>query len=255
MYRAIDPLIGRTVAIKVLLVDDPELRARFQQEVRVAGTLTHQHIVAIYDYGESQGRPFIVMEYVEGRTLADRLRDAQPLTLPEKVRLIQQLCAALDYAHASGVVHRDIKPANLMLDRRGDLKVVDFGIAKLGEGQLTRAGDVLGTLMYMSPEQVNGEAVDRRSDVFAVGVVIYEILSLRRAFQGDTSSQLIRAILHQEPLALTHLLPVSIRSGTWSFRPRSGRTPRSAIRRSGSSPPMCHESGRLPRPFRTWGLL
>jgi serine/threonine protein kinase len=207
VYRALDPAIGRTVAIKVLLVDDPELRARFQQEVRAAGTLTHQHIVSVYDYGESEGRPYIVMEYIDGRSLADVLRDRFPLTLAHRLRLVQQLCAALDYAHAHGVVHRDIKPGNVMLDQHGDLKVVDFGIAKLGEGQLTRAGNVLGTLAYMSPEQVEGGAVDRRSDIFSVGVVLYELVTSRRAFPGDTASSLIRAIINEQPVAPTALVP------------------------------------------------
>ena len=184
VYRAHDPQIGRTIAIKVLLVDEDDLRARFRQEVRTAGTLTHQNIAAIYDYGEADGRPFIVMEYVEGRTLAELLRDRVPLTLAYKLRLIQQLCAALDYAHARGVVHRDIKPANLMLDRHGDLKIVDFGVAKMGDGQLTRTGDVLGTLTYMSPEQIDGGVIDRRSDIFSVGVVLYEVVSSHRAFRG-----------------------------------------------------------------------
>ena len=208
VYRAYDPHIDRTIAIKVLLVDDdPGLRERFQQEVRAAGTLSHQHIVAVHDFGNVDGRPYIVMEYVDGRTLSDVLRDRSTLTLADKLRLMQQLCAALDYAHARGVVHRDIKPANLMIDQRGDLKVVDFGIAKLGDGQLTRTGNVLGTLTYMSPEQIEGRSVDRRSDIFAVGVVLYELLSSRHAFQGDTPSTIIRAIIHDQPVALTELMP------------------------------------------------
>ncbi len=207
VYRAYDPRIGRTVAIKVLPVDDPELRARFEREVRAAGTLNHQHIVSIYDYGEADDRPFIVMEYINGHSLAERLRDSLPLSWPEKIRLIQQLCAALDYAHAHGIVHRDIKPANLMIDERGDLKVVDFGIAKIGEERLTRSGNVLGTLMYMSPEQVNAAPIDRRSDIFSVGVVIYETLTSRPAFQADSSSKLIHAILYEQPEPLTHVLP------------------------------------------------
>ena len=189
VYRAHDPQIGRTIAIKVLLVNDEELRARFRQEVRTAGTLTHPNIVAIHDYGEANGLPFIVMEYVEGRTLAEVLRDPTPFPLADKIRLMQQLCAALDYAHARGVVHRDIKPANLMLNRHGEMKVVDFGIAKVNDGDLTRTGSVLGTLTYMSPEQVDGGVIDRRSDVFSVGVVLYELVSTYRAFQGETPSQ------------------------------------------------------------------
>jgi len=225
VYRALDPAIGRTVAIKVLLVDDPQFRARFQQEVRAAGTLTHQHIVSIYDYGESEGRPYIVMEYVDGRSLADVLHDRFPLTLAHRLRLVQQLCAALEYAHAHGVVHRDIKPANVMLDQHGDLKVVDFGISKIGEGQLTRTGNVLGTLTYMSPEQIEGGMVDRRSDIFSVGVVMYELVTSRRAFAGDTASTVIRAIIHDQPVAPSEIV-VEERSSAgghlWRHTSRNG---------------------------------
>ncbi|HEY7185900.1 MAG TPA: TonB family protein [Vicinamibacterales bacterium] len=208
VYRAYDPHIDRTIAIKVLLVhDDPALRERFQQEVRAAGTLSHQNIVGVHDFGDVDGRPYIVMEYVDGRTLSDVLLDPAALTLADKLRLMQQLCAALDYAHTRGIVHRDIKPANLMIDRRGDLKVVDFGIAKLGDGQLTRTGNVLGTLAYMSPEQIEGRSIDRRSDIFSVGVVLYELVTSRHAFQGDTPSTIIRAIIYDQPVALTTLVP------------------------------------------------
>lgn len=207
VYRAYDPQIGRAVAIKVLHVNDEDLRARFRLEVRTAGTLTHQNIATIYDYGESNGQPFIVMEYVEGQTLAERLRQQPPLPLADALRMIQQLCSALDYAHARDVVHRDIKPANLMLDRRGDVKVVDFGIAKVGDGQLTRAGEVLGTLRYMSPEQIDGAAIDRRSDVFAVGLVLYELVAGQQAFQGDTPSRVMHAILHEHPVPLVERVP------------------------------------------------
>jgi serine/threonine-protein kinase len=207
VYRAHDPQIGRTIAIKVLNVNDQDLHARFRQEVRTAGTLTHPNIVAVHDYGEANGLPFIVMEYVEGQTLAEVLRDRVALSLPYKIRLMQQLCAALEYAHARGVVHRDIKPANLMLDRNGDVKVVDFGIAKAGDAELTRTGSVLGTLTYMSPEQIEGGLIDRRSDIFSVGVVLYEVMSSHRAFQGETPSQIIRAILNEQPVALAERCP------------------------------------------------
>jgi serine/threonine-protein kinase len=208
VYRAHDPQIGRTVAVKVLNANDSYVQARFRQEVRTAGTLTHPNIATVYDCGETSGASFIVMEYVEGQTLADALLAPVPLALAHKVRLMQQLCAALDYAHARGVVHRDIKPANLMLDRHGDLKVVDFGIAKAADhGELTRTGSVLGTLAYMSPEQIEGGPIDRRSDIFAVGLVLYELMSSRRAFRGETPSQIIRAILNEQPVGLSERCP------------------------------------------------
>ena len=207
VYRAHDPHIGRAVAIKVLVGNDDDLRVRFRQEVRIAGTLAHPNIVAIHDYGEADGRPFIVMEYIEGETLASVLRHRTPLSTAERIRLMQQLCAALEYAHGRGVIHRDIKPANLMLSREGDLKVVDFGIAKVKDARLTRTGDVVGTLVYVSPEQLCGGHIDERSDIFSVGVVLYEVLSTHCAFRRDTPSQVMHAILHEQPLGLTACCP------------------------------------------------
>jgi serine/threonine-protein kinase len=207
VYRAHDPQIGRTVAIKVLHVDDDELRRRFRREVQSAGTLKHPNIVTVHDYGEEGGQPFIVMEYVEGRTLADLLRVGHQFSLSEKLHLARQLCSALDYAHDQGVIHRDIKPANLMIGRDGNLRVVDFGIARMGDGDLTRTGTLIGTLKYMSPEQIDGAELDRRTDIFSVGAVLYELLSSHQAFQGDSPSRVMRAILHEEPPALTGLCP------------------------------------------------
>jgi tRNA A-37 threonylcarbamoyl transferase component Bud32 len=203
-----DPAIGRRVAIKMLResLDSPELRARFAREARSAGQLQHPRIVTIYDVGEDGGRPFIAMEYIEGQTL-DQLARERPLPLARKLELIEALCDGLHYAHQAGVVHRDIKPGNIMVDRTGALKILDFGIARLGESEMTQTGDVLGTLNYMAPEQMDGVAVDLRADIFAVGAVLYELLTSRRAFQGDRQSAVIKNILYGEPEPLERLSP------------------------------------------------
>ena len=203
-----DPAIGRAIAIKLLResLDSPELRARFQREARSAGQLKHPGIVTIYELGEDGGRPFIAMEYIEGQTL-DQLARERPLPLARKLELMEALCDGLHYAHQAGVVHRDIKPGNIMVDRTGALKILDFGIARLGESEMTQTGDVLGTLHYMAPEQMDGVAVDHRADIFAVGAVLYELLTSRRAFQGDRQSAVIKNILYGEPEPLERLSP------------------------------------------------
>src|SRR5262249_33664660 len=174
VYRCRDPRIGRTVAVKVLTVAEDE---RFLQEARAVGSLRHENIVTIFDYGDFEDRPFIVMEYIEGATMAELLERRTPIPLARKLKLLVDLAGALDYAHSFGIVHRDIKPANLMIDAHGMLKILDFGIARMLESPMTRAGDIIGTPNYMSPEQLDGRPVDRRTDVFAVGLTMYELLS------------------------------------------------------------------------------
>jgi serine/threonine protein kinase len=199
VYRGRDPRIGRPVAIKLLRVTDESQRSRFLQEAQSAGNLKHPNIVTIYDYGEHEEQPYIVMEYIEGVTFATYIRQNILLELPRKLALIEELSVALDYAHNKGVVHRDIKPANIMVDGEGDLKILDFGIARLGDSSLTQAGVMIGTPNYMSPEQIDGRLVDRRSDIFAVGLVFYELLTYRQAFPGQTAIAVMHAILHTTP--------------------------------------------------------
>src|SRR5438552_3211051 len=182
VYRATDPHIGRTVAIKLLHVADDALRARFLKEVQFLGTLNHPNIVTIYDCGEHGDQPFIVMEYVDGVTLDDYVRGQITPDVSTKLRLVRELCSALEYAHQRAIIHRDVKPANLMVNHDGVLKVLDFGVARIGEAQATQAGTVVGTVNYMSPEQIEGRTVDKRSDIFSVGLVIYEVFALRQAF-------------------------------------------------------------------------
>ena len=201
LYLALDPAIDRLVALKLLRIDSDEMRARFLREARSAGRLQHPHIVTVYDVGEHDGQPFIAMEYVQGETLGEIIRRRAPVPLSQKLSLMEDLCDGLNYAHGAGLVHRDIKPANLMVTNRAeDLKILDFGIARgAGDSGLTEVGTMMGTPNYMSPEQASGKPVDRRSDIFAVGAVIYEMLAYRQAFPGKEWQVVLPAILEKSP--------------------------------------------------------
>ncbi|MDO8837155.1 MAG: protein kinase [Vicinamibacterales bacterium] len=209
VYLARDPLIDRQIAVKFLRegLENDELRERFVREARSAGRLQHVNIVVIFDVGEQGGRPYIAMEYVEGSTLADTVRRRDAMPLLQKLRLLEQLSEGLAYAHRAGIVHRDIKPANLIVSRDGVLKILDFGIARLGRANLTMAGVMLGTLNYMSPEQITGGDIDKRSDIFAVGSVCYEFLSNARAFPGDLQDGILHRIITSQPPPLSGLCP------------------------------------------------
>ena len=207
VFRGRDPKIGRQVAIKLLHVDDANQRERFLQEAQSAGRLKHPNIVTIYDFGEHEGKPFIVMEFVEGVTLAEEISHRSDWPLSQKLDLIEALAEGLEYAHVRGIVHRDVKPANLMLDQEGVLKILDFGIARVSNSGLTKVGMLMGTPNYMSPEQIEGKTVDRRSDIFAVGVVCYELLSGQKAFAGDTVAHVMTRILRELPVPLAELCP------------------------------------------------
>jgi non-specific serine/threonine protein kinase len=212
VYLARDPRLGRRVALKLLppaLARERERVRRFEQEARAASALSHPYICAVYDVGEAEdGRPFIVMEHVEGETLRQRLARG-PLPLEQALAAVRQAAEALGAAHRAGIVHRDLKPENLMLRGDGYLKVLDFGLAKLlearaGEGSAlegaqTAAGVIVGTVRYMSPEQARGQAVDARTDVWSLGAVLYELVSGRPPFAGETAGDLVAAILLTEP--------------------------------------------------------
>jgi eukaryotic-like serine/threonine-protein kinase len=190
VYKAFDPGIERVVAIKTVRKDlvDPDLveqsMARFKNEAKAAGRLFHPNIVSVYEYGEDDANAFIVMEYVDGTGLRDYLNRSATFDLTQIVAIMTQLLQALDFAHERGVVHRDVKPANLILTPNGTLKVADFGIARVDTSSLTTMGMVMGTPSYMSPEQCQGQPVDRRSDLFSAGVVLYELLANEKPFGG-----------------------------------------------------------------------
>jgi serine/threonine-protein kinase len=201
LLRARDPKIGgRTVAIKLLKegIDNDEIRRRFMQEANAAGVLEHENIVRIFDVGEQDGEPFIAMEYIDGETLSMWIRRKEPAAVTRKLRLIEELCDGLAYAHSFSIVHRDIKPANLMVEkRRGRLKILDFGIAKLADSGITNAGALIGSFNYMSPEQVRGLPIDHRSDIFSVGAVMFELLGYKQAFPGGLGDGVLGRIAEQ----------------------------------------------------------
>ena len=212
LYRGVDPVLDREVAIKVMLVDfsddTEQMRPRFYREAQAAARLQHPNIVTIFEFAEDHNSPYIVMEFLRGTPLDARIASPLPLTLDEKLSIVAQLCSALNYAHTQGIVHRDIKPANLFLLPDGTVKLLDFGVAKLTSSTLTKQGDVIGSVSYMSPEQVSGtDSLDGRSDIFSAGVVLYELLTGRKPFRGDTPTGTIVQILRQDPPALETLVP------------------------------------------------
>ncbi len=216
VYHAYDPFIGRDVALKVMLPDlaeDRVLKERFIREAQSAGRLRHPNIVTIYDLGEENGVPYIAMEYLEGRDLDEIIRKRLPISLEEKLDIIRQACEALAYAHAHGIVHRDIKPANIRVLDDGVVKIMDFGIAKMGATHFTQTGIIMGTPHYMAPEQIRGERdkIGPHTDIFSLGVVLYELLAYKRPFQGEHYTTVFYKIVHEPPepldesLAIPHL--------------------------------------------------
>jgi eukaryotic-like serine/threonine-protein kinase len=211
-----DLTLGRHVALKVLLKrfhDDPNFVERFRREAKAAAGLNHPNLVSIYDWGEVDHTYFIVMEYVEGETLKDLVRRLGRLSGNEAVQLTLQLLAAVAFAHRHGIVHRDIKPQNVMLDRDGNVKVMDFGIARAGDSGMTEAGSILGTAQYLAPEQARGLPVDGRSDLYSVGIVLYEMLTGTVPFKGDSAVTVALKHVNEmasEPATLVPGLPYSL---------------------------------------------
>ncbi len=234
VYRARDTKLKREVAIKVLLpslADDEERLARLEREAQLLASLNHPNIASIYGLEEDDGRLFLVLELVEGPTLAERIQEG-PIPLEEALRIARQMAEALAEAHEKGIIHRDLMPANVKLTPEGQVKVLDFGLAKAFSGDTTEAGAsselsqsptlsrqatagglILGTAAYMSPEQAKGKAVDRRTDVWAFGVVLYEMLTGKRLFDGEDVSDTLAAVLRSEPdwSALPAATPSAIR--------------------------------------------
>ena len=213
VYRASDTRLDRTVAIKVLLEQDPQRQQRFKREAKAVSSLNHPHICTLHDVGEENGTHFLVMEFLDGETLAERMQKGR-LALPQALDFAIQIADALDRAHRQGVVHRDLKPGNIMITKAG-VKLLDFGLAKQKDqgappfemsaiptrdvAPLTQEGTILGTLQYMAPEQLDGEEADARADIFAFGAILYEMVTGRRAFEGKSQASLIGAIMNSDP--------------------------------------------------------
>ncbi|HKB70540.1 MAG TPA: serine/threonine-protein kinase, partial [Thermoanaerobaculia bacterium] len=229
VYRATDTRLGRSVAVKVLapeLSGNPGFRQRFEREAKAISQLSHPNICALFDVGSADGAEYLVMELLEGQTLADRL-DKGALPLDQVLRYGIEIAGALDRAHRAGIVHRDLKPGNIMLTKAG-VKLLDFGLAKVvatgaapesdlsalptqapPSRPLTEDGTILGTFQYMAPEQVEGRETDARSDIFALGCVLYEMATGQKAFAGRSRASLIAAILERDPAPISTTAPMS----------------------------------------------
>jgi tRNA A-37 threonylcarbamoyl transferase component Bud32 len=205
VYRAHDDVMGRPVAIKVMMADledDPETSARFYREARAAGQLVHRNIITIFDMGEDDGRPYIVMELLEGPTLGEYLKGPKASDLERNLDLMIQICEGLQVAHAHGIYHRDVKPSNLVVSEDGVLKILDFGIARLSSSNLTASGLIVGTPDYMSPEQARGQDVDERSDIFSAGAVFYFMVTGRKPFAAGDLPGVLRKVEAEDPLPI-----------------------------------------------------
>jgi serine/threonine-protein kinase len=214
VYRAYDPIIDRQLAIKVVRTElaagsgSDQWLQRFRREARAAGRRFHPNIVAILDFGEDDGMPFLAMEYVDGRSLDAILKASGPLEPSRAVEIITQVLSALGFAHQNGVVHRDVKPSNIMVLDGGEVKVADFGIARIDASEFTIVGDLLGTPAYMAPEQFAGAAVDKRTDLFAAGIILFEMLTGVKPFRGKSITEIISFMESRGPEDIRALNPV-----------------------------------------------
>jgi serine/threonine protein kinase len=212
VYKALDPDIDREVAIKTirfdLISDDEEkneLMLRFIREARAAGKLVHPNIITIYDVGKEKDMTYIVMQCIEGPSLQNWITSKKKFSAPYIIKLMLQLCDALNFAHQNGIVHRDIKPANILLDNSGKPHICDFGVAHVEMSTITQTGATIGTPSYMSPEQVMGKKIDKRSDIFSLGAILYELLTGRRPFEGESITTVIYKIVNEEAVPLTQV--------------------------------------------------
>src|ERR1700722_13657570 len=198
VYRAKDSVLGRRVALKILTVAgsaDAETKSRFLLEARLASSVNHENIISIYDFGEEQGRPFLVMEFLEGQSLREAIKLGRLGNFQRRLKIALQVGRALDYIHARKIIHRDIKPENIHVDDAGKVKLMDFGIAKSEGVQLTHAGFTLGTPYYMAPEQVLGRPLTPQADVYAFGVLLFELIAGNKPVNGDSVDKIFQQIL------------------------------------------------------------
>ncbi len=210
VYKGRDPFIKRAVAIKTCQSDDEEIRKRFFREAEFAGNLHHPNVTTIYDFGVTEdGTPYIVQEFLTGEDLDKLIKKQVPLSLHRKVAILVDVCEGLGYAHAAGIIHRDIKPSNIRILEDGSVKIMDFGIAKslVSPSTLTQTGITLGTASYLAPEQIRGETLDARTDIFSLGVLAYELFSGQKPFSGDHISTVLYKIMNEMPPPLAELDP------------------------------------------------
>lgn len=213
VYKAYQPAMDRYVALKVLprhFASDPQFISRFQQEARILAKLQHPHILQVFDFGEADGYTYIVMPFIESGTLTEVMQ-GQPLPLAQIRRIVSQIGDALDYAHQRGLIHRDVKPSNVLMDERGNCLLTDFGLAKIVEGSihLTTSGMILGTPAYMSPEQGLGGALDSRSDIYSLGVILYQMAAGRVPYQAETPLAIVHKHIY-DPLPMPHTLNTAL---------------------------------------------
>ena len=261
VWLAEDQELGRKVAIKILhdrYANDTQFVERFRREATHAAGLSHPNVVSIFDRGEAEGSYFIVMEYVEGRTLKELIVTRGPCPVPVAISYVRQVLAALRYAHRNGIVHRDIKPHNVLVDHEGRVKVADFGIARAGSSQMTEAGSIIGTAQYLSPEQARGAPVDESSDLYSTGIVLFELVTGKVPFTGETPVEIAMKHLSQVPPRPRRSGPRFRTTSTSSSCARSRRSrppatgrPRRWIATS-SSWDAATRSGRRPKRPRRW---
>ena len=247
VYRAKDRVLGRRVALKLLTEEgtaDAETKARFLLEARVASNINHENIIKVYDFGEDRGRLFIVMEFLEGESLRDAIRNGHLGDLQSRMRIALQVARALDHIHAHKIIHRDVKPENIHVDAGGNIKLVDFGIAKAEGVQLTRAGFTLGTPQYMAPEQVLGKPLTPQVDIYAFGVLLFELLTGVKPLSSGSVEKIFHEILHvplnPEPLKIANV-PAAVCALIESC------TAKQPVARPRTFAPVCEEIERLAR--------
>jgi predicted Ser/Thr protein kinase len=209
VFRGNDPVLKRAVAIKTCTLREPDMRERFVREAEIAANLRHPNIVTVYDFGEQDGEPYIVQEHLEGEDLDRKLKRGDALELATLVGWLREIAQGLLFAHGRGVVHRDVKPGNIRILPDGQVRIMDFGIAKLlqSERQLTQTGFSVGTTGYLAPEQLRGEEIDHRVDIFSFGVMAYELVAKRKPFEGDSITAILFRIAHEEPPPLLEIAP------------------------------------------------
>jgi len=211
VFKGYDPFIKRHVAVKTCSSEDDSVRSRFFQEAEIAGNLHHRNVTTVYDFGLQDGLPYLIQEYLSGEDLDRKIKRRDYLPFPEKLYYLLQIARGLAYAHRQGVIHRDVKPSNIRILEDGTAKIMDFGIAKLAQQEtgLTQTGMTLGTAAYLAPEQIRGDPVDHRTDVFSFGVLAYELLAYERPFKGKQISVVLHQILHEEPDAIVDSWPAA----------------------------------------------